>query len=152
MLVSNKAYAQVLFLFALIILPLANTAKAQVDPNFSSIDAALEKANQEGKSLAVYLYSKTWDAPNRFSLAVPTNRAIDLFMTQFVLVNVDVESAKGKEWAARYSILEVYPSLSLTDAKGDGQSYLSLIDEDVEGVLSFLLEHQIFMARTLVSN
>jgi len=152
MLVSNKAYAQVLFLFALIILPLANTAKAQVDPNFSSIDAALEKANQEGKSLAVYLYSKTWDAPNRFSLAVPTNRAIDLFMTQFVLVNVDVESEKGKEWAARYSILEVYPSLSLTDAKGDGQSYLSLIDEDVEGVLSFFLEHQIFIARTTASN
>ena len=152
MLVSKKAYAQVLFLFALFILPLANTATAQVDPNFSSIEAALQKANQEGKSLAIYLYSKEWDAPNRFSIAVPTNRAIDLFMSQFVLVNVDAESEQGKEWVERYSILEMYPSLSLTDAKGDGQSYLSLIDEDVEGVLSFLLEHQIFMARTTAGN
>lgn len=127
----------VVFLLATIGTSIASFGQS-TDSN-KTIQDVIALAAESDQRIAVYMHSADWDAPRHLWDALPKNQAIEQYMSQYMLVEADAKTEIGDQWARKYNVVGIFPSLALLDATGTQVSYIALQETDLVETLSFLL-------------
>ena len=127
--------------FFSLLLVFSTGAFAQTTITSGNWEEALAEAKSQQKHLVVYFFAEGWQAPNTFETLLPAHRVIKQYLAKDYLVfNVDADTAWGRPIAEQYNTLDLYPSITLVHNNGNMLGYTSLINAQVHDYLAFFLE------------
>ena len=119
-------------------------SQAQQAPAYTDFQEAVTAAEQQGKNLALYFYADAWQTPQSLDDLLPKDWAVQTYLDRhYIRVNIDAESDAGRELAARYAPLGVFPTLALITPEGTLKGSLSTPDTDPGTYATFFLRTEL---------